>query len=352
MHPETAISISDEKWSHILLILRHQQVLARYYYILNKAQVFEQLSPYVKRHLLNSKVLADKQKRQIFFETEQLSKALYTLDINPIFLKGAAYTLINNFVSEGRKYSYIDILVSEEQLNYVEQSLIIDNWFGEEISAYDQHYYRKWAHEIPPLIHAERGTTLDVHQNWVPVVSNRSIDPTVLNGYIEETKGGYLVLKPEAMIAHSLIHLFFDEDFKHGYRDLLDLDILFKQHCTALFHQNLVELMDKLGFSFELFLSYRYCKQLLSTPIPEEAYQALAVRYKNKKLILLDYIFNRVLGPSHPKYDEKPINLALMMAFIRGHYLKMPIPTLMFHCSYKSTIYLIELIFGKNVFLK
>ncbi len=42
---------------------------------------------------------------------------------------------------------------------------------------YDDLYYRRWMHELPPLVHSERGQLVDVHHTILPLTAGRSPMP-------------------------------------------------------------------------------------------------------------------------------------------------------------------------------
>ena len=50
-----------------------------------------------------------------------------------------------------------------------EQLLLHAGWSHMKADEYDQHYYREWMHELPPLQHKERGTVVDLHHGILPV---------------------------------------------------------------------------------------------------------------------------------------------------------------------------------------
>jgi hypothetical protein len=45
----------------------------------------------------------------------------------------------------------------------IEKRLWLLGWLSEELTEHDEKYYRKWAHETPPLRHSKRGTIVDIH---------------------------------------------------------------------------------------------------------------------------------------------------------------------------------------------
>ena len=65
----------------------------------------------------------------------------------------------------------IDIMVPEALLGDVEVALLAHGWAHIKFSDYDQRYYRKWSHELPPLVRQQRKTVVDVHHTILPRTS-------------------------------------------------------------------------------------------------------------------------------------------------------------------------------------
>ena len=351
LEPENALKVSLNDWQSIILILRYHQLLARYQFIFERAGIFEQLPAYVRHHLRNAKILSEKQYHQVFYEARELVQAYNFSTQHKIFLKGAAYTLAGQTAGKGRVYSDIDILVDKESLAKAEKSLFMSGWFSEKISNYDNSYYRNWTHEIPPLRHTSRGTILDIHYNLVPIISGRAPDISHFFEHIEVTEQGFSVFSPAAMTLHSIIHLFFNEDLKNGFRDFLDLVLLIKENSSELFWEELITLAKQVGFTLELSLACRYLSRLLGTEIPDNISAKLLVKpsYKQK---IVDFIYLNALLPSHPKVENRYHSLANFLALIRGHWQKMPIHILIYHFIHRGYVSCTEYLFGKTFFLK
>lgn len=349
--PERALQLDEAQWVPVIRILRHQQLLARYAERLRVNQLFEQLPDYAKHHMLNTEVLANKQCHQVLFEADELVRLLAPLNVEPVFLKGAAYSLGYRLsVGKGRTYSDIDILVPKEAITAVEQRLSLHGYFSEPMSDYDQRYYRRWTHEIPPVRHHSRGTVLDIHHNLVPPVSGRAPEMHFFDSHLQVSAEGHKMLSLAGLTLHSLIHLLFNEDFKNAFRDLTDLHLLFSQ-CTEQDWQQLVQLAQQTGFEFELFLASRYCETLLHSPIPKSFRQQLdKVRPNKLRMRLLDAMFLRVLCPRHPVIDRWPHKMADWLVWLRGHWLKMPLPILIWHLLAKSSKGLLVALLGKSYF--
>jgi hypothetical protein len=163
-------------------------------------------------------------------------------------------------------------------------------WLSEELTDHDEKYYRKWAHEIPSSRHSKRGTIIDVHHNIVPIVSGRHIDADLFATHSTTTPQGFQVLSFPAMTLHSLIHMFFNEDVKKGYRDLIDIHILMTYHSDNDYWQTLLSVATETGFQFELFLVCRYVKKILKTDIPDFVLNELAF-FSPLHLPMLDFMY-------------------------------------------------------------
>lgn len=351
--PESCPTLSLKDWEKFILILRASKLLSSYAQKVNQAGIFNELHPYAKRHFTNARVLADKQHKQIFFEAKELTKVISKSTEQIIFLKGAAYTLANNKASKGRVFSDIDVLVTKNSISSVERVLSIWGWLPEQLDQYDDKYYREWAHEIPPMQHASRGTVLDLHHNLVPPISGRAPD---INQFVEnaiDLKSGGLILRPAAMTLHSAIHLFINEDFDNGFRDIQDLHNLFTEFSHDDFWHDIIKLSKTTNFELELFLATRYSKHFFSTDIPTWVFNDVAKPFDNKiKVIFWDFIFKRALLPQHKFISVPQQSVACYMAFVRGHLLKMPLSILIKHTLHKLFKNVVTFVMGKAFFEK
>jgi hypothetical protein len=141
-----------------------------------------------------------------------------------------------------------------------------------------------------------------------------------------------------------------EKDFAHGFRDLTDLHILFTTHrADTVYWERLIELAQASEFEKELQLAIRYCKSLLMTNIPEK-YESRIYTLRKTNFTLLDAMFNRVLLPRHPKSDSYDRSFWELLAYMRGHFMKMPFPVLVKHLTIKSWRGLVESTLGKNFY--
>lgn len=348
-------SLTLNQWAEIVRVLKHQQCLARFSWRLQYLGFDTSTLPqHVLNHLKNAEIIAKKQFHQVHYEAAELKKLLGTNTTHLLFLKGAAYSVTDNAnVGCGRTYSDIDLLVDKNSIPAIEQELALYGFFAEDLDEYDQKYYREWSHEIPPLRHGSRGTVLDIHHNLLPLISGRAPDISKFFQYTQTTSTGYEVFQPAAMFLHSCIHLFINEEIKHGFRDLTDLALIAEQYQNNEFWQELIELAVSCNFAEELYLALRYTDKILYQSSPEFVIKQLLPYVPNKAtLFLLDFIFTRTLKPAHPVFSHWDDHLANFMLLVRGHYLKMPLTMLTKHLLRKGYRQLVTFLLGSNYFDK
>ena len=178
----------------------------------------------------NARRIALSSARSVRWEVQKIHEVLSPANIPFILLKGAAYEMASLPAAEGRLFVDVDIMVRQEDLDRAEMKLIQNGWMATKLNAYDQKYYRTWMHEIPPLRHMSRSTSLDVHHTIIPPTACFKPDVEMLWASVNELPEfpGTYTLCPEDMMLHSATHLFHDGDLAGGLRDLVDLDTLLR----------------------------------------------------------------------------------------------------------------------------
>lgn len=295
-----------------------------------------------RRHFDAAATLAHRQQIAVRWEVGQIRAALTGLDIPLVVMKGAAYVIAGLPAARGRLFHDIDILVPRARLNQVEADLMLAGWRATGLSAYDERYYRRWMHEIPPMQHLRRATVIDVHHAILPDSARHFPDPDKLRSRCAPVEGmpGVYVLSAEDRILHSAAHLFHDGELPHGLRDLSDLDLLLRSESAAPdFWSRLAARADELQLGRSLFYALRYAEHFLGTPVPDAAWQALRPHTPSPWLLgLMDGIFSRALAPPHPSCDDAMTPQARQAAYIRAHWLRMPPHLLLPHLFHKAFI--------------
>ena len=294
-----------------------------------------------RNHLQSARILTNKHQRDVRWEVRCIVEALSSLDMPVVLLKGAAYLMAGVPAARARLFSDIDILVPKSSIQRVEQTLRLHGWLITALDDYDQHYYRTWMHELPPMRHSVRNTTLDVHHNILPPTAKLKPDPEKLLQEIVPVDGfdRLYVLSAPDMILHSATHLFHEGEFEHGLRDLLDLDALLRHFGTdESFWERLVERAAELDLTRPLYYMLRYTAQMINTPIPGVAMKAAVSLGRPTTLLAwwMDVLFERALRPDHSSCDDAFTPLARWMLYIRSHYLRMPFYLLLPHLIRKA----------------
>ncbi len=122
----------------------------------------------------------------------------------------------------------LDILVPYETLDAVEAALRDAGWEPVKQDDYDDGYYRRWMHELPPLIHRSRDRMIDVHHTILPPTARPTPDAAALFADAISVGKGLAILSPEDRVVHAVAHLFADGDLAGGLRNLWDIDRLLR----------------------------------------------------------------------------------------------------------------------------
>lgn len=339
--PQSSHDFQISDWENLLRSARRSQLLARVAWIAAEAELTDSIPDKVNLHFQGALRIAESHARSVAWETRQLRDALAGPAIPFVLLKGSAYITANLEAGHGRLMSDIDIMVPRSKLELAEKTLIEHGWFPSKLDAYDQRYYRTWMHELPPLQHLERGTSLDVHHTILPPTASLKPDvqklwqaslPVAANPLVR-------VLAPTDMILHSAVHLFHDGDMQHGLRDLVDIDALIKQFSgNAGFWETLTHRAIELDLIRPCYYAVKYCRLWLATPIPENV-DAILLQAESLSALtsgIMDRILPASLGAVLESSPGAFAHIANFMMYVRSHYLRMPLYLLIPHLLRKQ----------------
>ena len=338
--PERLRDLDEAQWSLLARQARRSDVLARVACLTDEVGARPGLSEQVGAHLDDVLMLARAQAAEVRREVAFLAQALAPLGIPVTLMKGAAYLMSGRRAAMGRLFSDIDIMVPKARIGEVEAALMLNGWAGSHHTPYDQRYYRKWMHEIPPMQHIHRGTTLDVHHAILPETARLRPDSALLLAEAVSLADDVRVqvLSPHDMVLHSMTHLFHNEELSHGLRDLSDLDLLLREFAAdPSFWPGLVERAKQLDLTRPLFYGLRYTGRLFATPIPEETLVSSAQFRPGPPLgILMDLLWSCGLAPQHASAAPACSAPALFALYVRAHWLRMPPLLLARHLATKA----------------
>lgn len=263
------------------------------------------------------------------YEVIRMAEALRFTGIPVILMKGSAYLMADLPPLPGRNIGDLDIMVPESALGEAEAALKANGWTSVKAECgYDDHYYRDYMHELPPLAHTTRGGVIDLHHNILPRTARLSPRPERMFANAIQVEEGMMVMGPADMLLHSATHCAYDGDFLGGVRNLWDIDRLVRHFTgtpgfwedldTAATGQQLVE---------PLIRALRLAKQLYHTPTPEDV-----ARLSDGDLVDT-LIFRKLYGRG--EYGELTVPVSEFALFVRGHWLRMPPAMLVKHLMTK-----------------
>lgn len=341
VNPRQALTLTLSDWDLLIRQGRSIDMLARLWVKLRDAGVLDDLPGEPLRHLHWAYQVTQSHRQAIRREVEGLEQALAPLATPVVVLKGAAYSYGDLAPADGRLFSDIDILLPEQRLAEAEVLLEKQGWLSAHLDAYDQKYYRRWMHELPPMMHGQRQTELDVHHAILPKTARvHPCSQLLLEDIVRFNAQHNLYRLGDAdLILHSATHLFFDGEMQHGLRDLEDIDGLLRRYGES--DADWLILLDRsqqLELTYPLYYALHYCARWFETPVPENIQQTAQrlTGASQLKRTLMSWLFDRGLQPDHVSCHRCGTGLARWLLYVRSHYLKMPLHLLLPHLFHKA----------------
>jgi hypothetical protein len=325
--PLFPLSLTVPEWQAFLAQARLTRLAGRVAADLEADVSMERLPAAVRPHLIAAARVGRHDARRLRWEVNRVERALRDLDVPIILLKGAAYLMAELPPARGRLAGDLDIMVPEERLEDVHKALLAEGWEEMKPQPYDQEYYRRWMHELAPLRNVQRGFVTDVHHNILPRTSRLGPDPAELWRGAQLLPGSHLrVLAPEVMVLHSAAHLFYDGDMRLAIRDLADIaDLLRFFGEEEGFWLRLVERAARLDLVRPLFYALRYSERLLGVTPPEGLRAVIGEGAPSAPVMaIMDRLVPCALLPPGAWGGGEQGRLALLLLFIRSHWLRMP----------------------------
>lgn len=265
--------------------------------------------------------------RRALWEAEMARRALASLGVPVILLKGTAYAAAGLDPAPGRQIGDLDILVPRDRIDAVEAALLGHGWEWVKYDDYDDAYYRRWMHELPPMVHKERDRMIDVHHTILPPTARPTPDAAaMIADAVPIGDSGLWMLSPEDMICHAAAHLFADGDLAGGLRNLWDIDRLLRRfaHEAPDFWATLTARAIRHELEPAVRRAARLANCLYATPVPLSCHSR---------------------APSDPAFERRLLarnawaqetRTAERLAFyVRSHLLRMPLRQLIPHLATK-----------------
>lgn len=336
--PASLSALDKQDWLVLLQRARRERLLGRLAEAAAEAGLTDRLPVSVQVHFAAARKILARNRTDIRFEIDRVAWALRDLDLPVVLLKGAAYIAAGLALARRRYCSDIDILVPRRELARAEAKLLATGWKRGEISAYDDHYYRAWMHEVPPLAHPERAVAVDLHHTIVPLTARLRPDIDALIAAARPLDGGRILVPcPADLVLHCLVHLF-NEEIIFGLSDLMDLrDLLDELGTRPGFWPALIERARLHGVGRTLYYALRCVKSVAGAPVPTDAEAQTAAFAPAPPLrMVMDALFVAALVPAVPGTLQPLRAIAVWLLYIRSHWLKMPLRLLLPHLCRKA----------------
>lgn len=334
MDAKVAARWSTAEWGQAIRDARSASLLATLAARLEPVVPREQMPPQAADHFRAVRNRIEQRNQCVIWECAQIRNSLAAIGVTPVLLKGAAYLVADLPLAGHRSFGDIDVMVPLAVMPAAETQLMLSGWLSTTQDAYDQRYYRQWMHEIPPLQHLHRGTTLDLHHAIAPRTARYQTRIELLfEAAVPAAKlDGVRVLSRPDMILHASAHLFAEGETAHALRNLVDIAELLSLFQRAPdFDANLAARAIEVGLARPLFYALRYLRRILQQEALDNLMAALAPAAPGRlALEFMDALYDRVFR-AHPGAGHWPAHLL----YLRGHWLRMPVHLLAVHLGRK-----------------
>jgi len=314
-------SVRDCDWNALISAARAEQLIGSLAFRMEGLPV----PPRIEALFAAARRDAGYQRTQALWEAEMARRALAPLGVPVILMKGTAFHAANLCASTGRSVGDLDIMVPKASLDAVEAALLEAGWeHVKDTKGYDDDYYRRWMHELPPLIHRTRDRMIDVHHTILPLTARPRPDAEALIAASVALEDGLRTLSPADIIVHAAAHLFADGDLAGGLRNLWDIDRLSREFDSPEFREELATRARLHRLEGAVSRALRLSHRLYGTPVAPG------------RARLTDRLFEARLLARNGWGEER--RKALRFAFyVRSHWLRMPPLMLARHLWIKAT---------------
>ncbi len=309
--PARATLLTAKDWAALLTMAHAERLSGSLAHRLKGLDVPEVAKRFLDRALLT----AEQGRREALWEVEMARRALAPLGVPVILLKGSAFVAAGMDAGQGRQIGDLDILVAKADLPDVERAVLDAGWAWLKADPYDDHYYRTWMHELPPMAHIERGRMIDIHHTILPLTARVRPDAAGLMADRVALENGLFVLSPTDMVVHAVAHLLADGDLAGGLRNLWDIDRLVREHgTTKAYWVTLKERAKRHGLEKHVARALRLCHHIFETSVDQD----VAGKVRQADMLYAGRLLAR---NGWGQETRDPLRLAF---YIRSHWLRMP----------------------------
>jgi hypothetical protein len=335
-NPSACERLDEAHWDRLIPLARSARLLGVLAHRVTTTFDAVRLPERVQRHL-HAGLIEARFKRQKTLHLLHTITPLLSGHAQPwVLLKGAAYIAQDLPLAHGRLPADVDLMVRRSALDGVEASLVNAGWEFEKTDPYDQHFYRAWSHELPPMQAAGQALQLDLHHAILPPIGRIRVDTGALFDEAIPIAGTpFHALSAIDQALHAVVHLVHDSDMVGRLRDLVDIDALFRllplsDDTRAL---ALIDRARRHGMERPLWMAAQLCSDWFDTPGADSVLRQLRKaglpRLGGKTAVRLG---SRVLGPPDPERGlNRTHRLAGLALESRALWLRMPPWLLAYH---------------------
>ncbi len=339
--PASVLALDTDGWAGLLCMAHAERLTATLAHRVDGMTIPDAAAAV----LTNARLNADAGRVRALWEVAMISRVLAPLDVPVVLLKGSAFLAAGLRAGQGRLVGDLDILVPRDLIDTVEAAVLDAGWEWLKSDAYDDHYYRTWMHELPPLIHRDRDAMIDIHHTILPLTARPRPDAAAMIADSVEIAPGLRMLCPEDMVIHAAAHLLADGDMSGGLRNLWDIDCLIGEFPL----EGVRERARMHGLLAEVERALRLVGMLFDSPSPSGEGSGvgkvqLSQRHQNGMTVPtptpplkgrgLDCLYRaRILA--RDGWGRETHKLLRFAFYVRSHLIRMPLPLLLRHLFVK-----------------
>lgn len=336
--PHQCSSLRDAEWDILIRAARSSRLLGVLAARIERCALGA-LPVAVERQLLAGRIEARFRRQKVLHLLHAFEAQLCPPAASTVLLKGAAYIVQDLALAEGRLPADVDVMVRRGALGQVEQALLDAGWEFEKTNAYDQHYYRAWSHELPPMKCAGQALELDLHHAILPPLGRLKPDTEALFAASIPVAGSpFRVLSPADQLLHAAAHLFQDSDCIGRLRDLVDFDALVREFAAndAAFWGVLGERARLHRLGRPLWYALSFGQAWLGTPVPASLLQERGFAPPTLARRTMQALVPLALFPVDPDSERSRASAAAAKLLeARAVWLRMPPHLVLYHAANK-----------------
>ncbi|WP_305718402.1 nucleotidyltransferase family protein [Bradyrhizobium sp.] len=232
-----------------------------------------EIDPAAAEYLTAILALNTLRNRQLTLVMGRVAQALNTIDIVPVFFKGAAYLAGSLYPDQGMRFTGdIDLLLPGGRAPDISRVLMDAGFDGEQARL----LVRTKSPFLPHFRDRETGAILDTHQAIAPQEWQAICEPVGFEArcrLVEVGGARVRIPNPTDLIAHSIVHnqlkdRYYQRETVH-LRQLLDLDFLCDRHASEIDWMDLEGRFESTGTASALSSNFHFVETLLHRNAPK-----------------------------------------------------------------------------------